>query len=148
MAINIDVQYAVRGREIPGKKAIKNWAMTCLQGIRTDAEVTIRIVGEEEGAGLNHTWRKINHATNVLSFPAGDNSIVPELLGDVVVCAPVVIREAAEQGKEADAHWAHMIIHGILHLLGYDHVNDRQAKIMEALETEKLNRLNYPDPYN
>jgi len=147
VSISVDVQYAVRGQDIPEEKNIKHWAMTCLQDIRTDAELTIRIVGEEEGAVLNRTWRKIDHATNVLSFPAGMNEIVPELLGDVIICAPVVNREAAAQGKSTDAHWAHMTIHGILHLLGYDHENDEDARIMESLETEKLDKLHYPDPY-
>ena len=96
---------------------------------------------------LNRTWRGIDKPTNVLSFPAGENPLMPELLGDVVLCAPVIAREAVEQDKRIDAHWAHMVIHGILHLTGHDHVKPREAKRMESIEIEKLNALKYPNPY-
>ena len=147
MAITVDVQYASSCSAIPDKKKITLWARTCLDSISDNAELTIRIVDEEEIIELNKTWRKMDKPTNVLSFPAGDNQIIPEFLGDVVICAPIIIKEAMQQEKTADAHWAHMIIHGILHLLGYDHMNDSDAEIMETLEIQKLELLHYPDPY-
>lgn len=148
MAIITDIQNASSSDSIPGEKLFNTWAGYCLQGIKNDAEISIRIVDEEESQKLNRDWRNRDGATNVLSFPAGENPLFPELLGDIVLCAPLIAREAIEQGKQTDAHWAHLLIHGILHLLGYDHMNDKDAAIMEALETEKLRLLSYPDPYN
>jgi len=144
----IDVQFATECRDIPDRKTIRKWAKSCLKGLNTDVEFTVRIVDEPEMLALNSTWRGQNKTTNVLSFPAGDNAVMPELLGDIVICAPVIYREAVEQDKQPEAHWAHMLIHGILHLLGYDHENEVDAQVMEILETEKLELLNYPDPYN
>ncbi len=112
-----------------------------------NSELTIRIVDEEEMKELNMRWRGIDNSTNVLSFPAGDNIIAPELLGDIAICAPVIEKEAIEQNKSQDAHWAHMVIHGVLHLLGYDHTNNDDAEIMESLEIKILNTLNFPNPY-
>lgn len=122
--------------------------------------LTIRIVGAAESRRLNRTWRGKDKPTNVLSFPAeplaADRRPLTRLhetafddhpLGDLAICAPVVAREAKEQGKSAQAHWAHMVVHGVLHLLGYDHENDRDANIMESLETKILDRLGYADPY-
>lgn len=143
----IDIQYATRGKRIPDRRKIGRWARIALDGIRDEAVVSIRIVGEKECALLNRTWRGIDKPTNVLSFPAGENPLMPELLGDVVLCAPVIAREATGQGKRPDAHWAHMVIHGILHLAGHDHVKPREAKRMESIEIEKLNVLKYPNPY-
>ena len=148
MSIKVDVQIASKNSGIPDRKKIRMWAETCLESIRENAEFTIRIVDESEITDLNSRWRGINKATNVLSFPAGENVALPELLGDIVICAPVVIREAEGQDKSLDAHWAHMVIHGILHLLNYDHINDKEAQIMESIEIEKLAKLDYPNPYN
>lgn len=147
MAFTVNVQYASRCKDKPDKEKICYWARTCLDFMREDAEFTIRIVDEEEISELNKKWRGFNKPTNVLSFPAGDNPVSPELLGDIIICAPIIIKEAAEQHKELDAHWAHMVIHGILHLLGYDHINNNDAVKMESIEIEKLKFLNYPDPY-
>lgn len=114
-----------------------------------DAEITVRIVGEDEGRQLNRDYRHKDYATNVLSFPADvpDELLDIPLLGDLVICVPVVEREAREQGKTLEAHWAHLVIHGCLHLLGYDHLEDEEAEEMEALERELLAELGHPDPY-
>lgn len=141
------------GEEVPDPGRLRRWLRAVLrhQG-RQDAEIGVRIVGEAEGRELNTRYRlrdpKLAKATNVLSFPAD----LPEwvdaaLLGDLVICAPVVAREAAEQGKAPEAHWAHLVVHGTLHLLGYDHEDDAQAARMEALETEILDALDFPPPY-
>lgn len=111
-------------------------------------EVLIRIVDADEGAALNERYRGKRGPTNVLSFPFAVPSGIPNrLLGDLVICAPVVEREACEQGKSAEAHWAHMVVHGMLHLQGYDHVEEREAEIMEAREVEILSRLGVENPY-
>ena len=117
--------------------------------LATDAEITVRIVGAEEGQQLNRDYRKKDYATNVLSFPADvpDELLDIPLLGDLVICVPVVEREAQEQAKTSEAHWAHLVIHGCLHLLGYDHIEDEEAEEMEALEKELLAELGHPDPY-
>lgn len=148
MSINIDVQIVSKSSSIPDRKKIRVWAETCLESIKENAEFTIRIVDEPEIIELNNRWRGINKVTNVLSFPAGENVALPELLGDIVICAPVVEKEADEQNKAKDAHWAHIIIHGILHLLEYDHINDKDAQIMETIEIEKLAKLDFPNPYD
>jgi probable rRNA maturation factor len=110
--------------------------------------VTLRVVGREEGAGLNLRYRGKSGATNVLAFPLEAPPGLPGGgLGDVVICAPVVAEEAAQQGKAPAAHWAHLVIHGILHLLGHDHQTEAQAARMEAAEVEVLARLGFGDPY-
>lgn len=148
MIIEVVVQYATASAKLPSKKAIRTWVEAALRGLRERAQVTIRIVDEEEGALLNRRWRKRQGPTNVLAFPCTDlEALAPELLGDVVVCAPVVEREALEQNKAPDAHWAHMVIHGTLHLLGFDHSEESEALVMEQRETQILERLGYPDPY-
>ena len=144
----MDVQYAAKQSNLPDRAQITRWVEIALAGQRSEAELTVRIVGEEEGRELNERWRGGNDATNVLSFPAGDEQdIVPELLGDIVICAPVVSRESAAQGKTEEAHWAHLVIHGVLHLLGFDHTDEQDAEVMEALEIEKLKQLGYGNPY-
>jgi len=148
VTITVDVQYATGNRNVPDRRKIRKWAITCLAELNEDVELTIRIVDEEEMLSLNHHWRGESRLTNVLSFPAGKNTVMPEFLGDIVICAPVIAREALDQGKPEYAHWAHMLIHGILHLRGYDHIKDADADIMEALEINKLKSLKYPDPYN
>lgn len=152
--IEIDVQYGddlsdTERANLPNPQQIIAWAEAALAGIRAEAQLTVRIVSGAEGAMLNQTYRHKQGATNVLSFAVEDADELPvPLLGDIAVCAPVVEREAREQGKEAAAHWAHMVVHGTLHLLGYDHLDDAQAKKMESLETRILAGLGFPNPYN
>jgi probable rRNA maturation factor len=115
---------------------------------RKPAEVAIRIVGADEGQALNRDYRGKDYATNVLSFPAElPPGVDLPLIGDLAICAPVVAREAAEQGKKPRDHWAHLTVHGTLHLLGYDHIEDAEAEAMEALETRILAGLGIGDPY-
>ncbi len=152
--LELDLQVASE-RPLPTEADFRRWCELALRQRTADSELTIRLVDEEEGRELNHTWRHKDYPTNVLSFPAevpdGPGGVplldIP-LLGDLVICAPVVEREAAEQGKTAEAHWAHMVIHGCLHLLGYDHIEDEEAEEMEALERDLLLELGHPDPYD
>lgn len=148
MSVTVDVQSTCDSKIVPHPGELQRWVATAVGERRRDAEVSIRIVGEAEGAELNRAWRGRSGATNVLSFPA---EFPPELslplLGDLVICAPVIEREAAEQGKALTAHWAHIVVHGTLHLLGYDHVEERDALEMEALERELLGALDVSDPY-
>ncbi len=145
----IDIQYALDETGLPGKNQITHWANAALQNIDTAVELTIRVVDEVEGTQLNEQWRKKCGPTNVLSFPVETVvDIKPRLLGDIVICAPIITSEAGEQGKLVVAHWAHMVIHGTLHLLGYDHVEAKQAETMESLEIEILENLDIDDPYN
>ena len=147
-APNVSVANASREPGVPGEMDLSRWAAAALAGRRAGAELSIRIVDEEEGATLNATYRRKQGATNVLSFPAELPAGVPlPVLGDLVICAPVVAREAAEQGKPLEAHWAHLVVHGCLHLLGFDHVTDTQAAEMESLERSILADMGYPDPY-
>jgi probable rRNA maturation factor len=156
----LDVQIACAATTLPTEKQLKDWVVAALIAAEfhpTETELTIRIVDEAEIKSLNHDYRGKDYATNVLSFPAElfleelPEELAKELniplLGDLVICAPVIAREAAEQHKTLDAHWAHMVIHGTLHLLGYDHIDDDEAEIMEALETAILNKMGYADPY-
>lgn len=148
MTLLLDLQVASDGASIPANKDFHRWASAALEGRRNDAELSVRVVDETEGRQLNRDYRDRDYATNVLSFPADlPEDLGLQLLGDLVLCAPVVIREAAEQGKQAEAHWAHLTVHGCLHLLGFDHLEEIEAAAMEALETEILARLGYPDPY-
>ena len=148
MELELDIQRAVALPGMPTDAQLQHWAEAALQGRRERAEVSLRITDEDEIQELNHRYRHQNKATNVLSFPA---DLPPELgiplLGDVVVCAAVVAREAQQQEKSLEAHWAHMVVHGILHLLGYDHISEVQAQQMEALESGILLNLGYTDPY-
>lgn len=150
MAIRVEVQQAAgRGEDIPSERSIAVWAKKALAGRKEDAQLVIRIVDEAEGRALNERYRERPGATNVLSFPfEGPDVLEPPLLGDIVICAPIAAREAREQNKPAVAHWAHLVVHGTLHLLGYDHENDHDAEIMESLEAEILGSLGYPDPYD
>lgn len=148
MNVELDLDIAGEFAGVPSVADFRRWASAALEGRRHGAELAIRVVDEAEGRALNRTWRGRDYATNVLSFPAElPEDLGLQLLGDLVLCAPVVAREAAEQGKEAAAHWAHLTVHGCLHLLGFDHQDDAEAEAMEALETEILGRLGYPDPY-
>ncbi|MEX2524661.1 MAG: rRNA maturation RNase YbeY [Gammaproteobacteria bacterium] len=149
MNIVVDVQQAGNLQGPPDKDRISEWVKAAIEGLRNEAELTVRIVDEQEGAQLNERWRGGKGATNVLSFPAADEfNLIPELLGDIVICAPVVEKEAREQAKAPEAHWAHMVIHGTLHLLGYDHRDDEEAEIMETLEINRLRKLGYDNPYS
>jgi probable rRNA maturation factor len=144
----IDVQLAIDDANVPENNQLTLWANSALREVDINSELTIRIVDEVEGTRLNEEWRKKNGATNVLSFPADvTDKIQPKFLGDIVICAPIVAREANEQGKLIDAHWAHMVIHGTLHLLGYDHIDRQEAERMESLEIDILNTLNLDNPY-
>ena len=119
-----------------------------LEGRRDEAELTIRLVDEAESQQLNREYRGKDRPTNVLSFPADLPAVVESpLLGDLVICAPVVLREAKEQGKTVEAHWAHMVVHGVLHLLGYDHQNEQEAAEMEGIEAALLKEMGYRNPY-
>ncbi|WP_312595713.1 rRNA maturation RNase YbeY [Stutzerimonas nitrititolerans] len=146
--LELDLQ-RVSQDEAPGDEDFRRWCELALRQRSADTELTIRLVDEAEGRELNHTWRQKDYATNVLSFPADvpDELLDIPLLGDLVICVPVVAREAAEQGKPLEAHWAHLVIHGCLHLLGYDHIDDAEADEMEALERQLLAELGHPDPY-
>jgi probable rRNA maturation factor len=135
------VQYATAARGAPGEEDFCEWAGLALQH---DARITVRLVGLAEGRALNRAYRGRDYATNVLTFVLNDS---PPYAGDLALCAPVVAREAREQGKNLAAHYAHLTVHGVLHLQGYDHENSRAASIMEALETRILKRLGYPNPY-
>lgn len=153
--LGLEVQKAVEGEDkanSPRKNHIRRWARAAL---REDAEVTVRLVGEEEGRALNRDYRGKDHATNVLTFAYAEGEALPglpeadagPLAGDLVLCVPVVVREAAAQGKTLEAHFAHLVVHGMLHLQGYDHEDEAEAAAMEALETAILRGLGYADPY-
>lgn len=146
--LELDLQRATDAAA-PDDAAFRRWCELALRQRSADSEMTIRLIDEAEGRELNHTYRHKDYATNVLSFPADvpDDLLDIPLLGDLVICVPVVEREAAEQGKALQAHWAHLVIHGCLHLLGYDHIEDDEAEEMEALERELLAELGHPDPY-
>jgi probable rRNA maturation factor len=147
MTVTVDIQ-TVYGGNVPDAPLIQQWAESALQQVSEDCELSIRLVGETESADLNTTYRGKVGPTNVLSFPFdADIELTPMLLGDLVVCAPVVEREAKEQGKLNEHHWAHMVVHGCLHLLGYDHVDEADAVEMETLETKIMASLMIQDPY-
>jgi probable rRNA maturation factor len=144
----IAVQYAVSGDGIPAAELIQQWADKALQERSGSAELTVRVVDEAEITALNRQFRGKDGATNVLSFPYENMpGVTSDLLGDVVVCAPVVANESVAQHKTLEAHWAHIVVHGVLHLLGHDHTHDDEAHKMEACETGLLAGLGYPDPY-
>ena len=148
MAIILDIQSASSSEDAPDEESIKRWVSAVIGSKEGDTELSVRIVDEPEGKKLNETYRGATGPTNVLSFPFDEKTPEPlPLIGDVVVCAPVVAREAQQQNKDLTAHWAHMIIHGVLHLLGYDHQNDSEAAIMETLETEIMQKLGFAPPY-
>jgi probable rRNA maturation factor len=149
MTITVDIENASGDAEVPDPSVMERWVAAALAGRAGDSELAVRIVDEAESAGLNSHYRHKQGPTNVLSFPADLPDVVDiPLLGDLVICAPVVAREALEQGKSADAHWAHMLVHGTLHLLGHDHMDTAEAEAMEALETRILTTLGFPPPYD
>lgn len=144
--LSLAVQYASDARGLPTRAQFRRWATVTLQ---RDASITIRIVDELEGRELNRQYRGKDYATNVLTFVYDDDGYRDSkpLTGDVVLCAPVVAREAAAQHKELPEHYAHLAIHALLHLQGYGHENDEDAAGMETLETRLMLKLHYPDPY-
>jgi len=148
--LEVDLQLASKATDLPSYADFQRWCELALRQRAADSELTIRVVDESEARELNHTWRHKDYATNVLSFPADipDGLLDIPLLGDLVICAPVVAREAAEQDKTLAQHWAHLVIHGCLHLLGYDHIEEAEADEMEDLERQLLSELGHPDPYD
>ena len=148
-SILVDLQIATENIEgLPTEEQIVQWATAAVQPEDNEVEMTVRIVDEAESHELNLTYRGKDRPTNVLSFPfeCPDEVELP-LLGDLVICRQVVEREAAEQEKALIAHWAHMVVHGSLHLLGYDHIEDDEAEEMESLETQIMQGLGFDDPY-
>jgi len=149
-ALTVNVGYAASRKGVPTSASFRSWVEAALRGAkrRKATELSIRIVDAKEGRTLNRDYRGKDYATNVLSFPVElPPGVKLPLIGDLVICAPVVAREAKEQGKPARNHWAHMTVHGVLHLLGYDHIDDDEAEAMEALETRILAGLGIDDPY-
>lgn len=144
----LDLQIAIEGATLPSEENFELWVKTALRNTMTEAELTIRIVDEAESKQLNGDYRGKDKPTNVLSFPfEAPAEIEIPLLGDLVICAPVVELEAKQQNKSSQAHWAHMVVHGCLHLLGYDHIDDEEAEEMESLETQLIENLGYNNPY-
>lgn len=147
MTVTVDFQCAYDG-DVPAESLFTQWAEAALTQVKEDCELSVRLVDIDESAELNEQYRAKQGPTNVLSFPFdAPVEIEPRLLGDLVICVPVVVREAEEQGKAVDAHWAHMVVHGCLHLLGYDHIEDHEAEEMEALEVQILQSLEISNPY-
>jgi probable rRNA maturation factor len=149
--LQLDVQIAVeKENDLPTEKQLKQWVRAALiqRTEHEEPELTIRIVDEAESQELNNDYRGKDKPTNVLSFPFEAPAHVPiPLLGDLIICKQVVEREAIEQGKSLTSHWAHMTVHGCLHLLGYDHIEDEEAEEMEAIERTVMNELGFEDPY-
>lgn len=152
MKIDLDLQQASSGENLPLPAQFERWLTQALAGYRDHVNVCIRLVDEAESQALNHNYRGKDKPTNVLSFPfelpAGvDDAEAQALLGDLVICVPVLEREAAEQGKTTEQHWAHLVVHGALHLLGFDHIDPQDAEVMENIERQVLANLGLPDPY-
>ncbi len=148
----LDLQFATETADFPSEDQFQLWVDTALAEFEEgkDSEVVIRLVDEAESAELNQQYRHKQGPTNILSFPFEAPEGVDmelDLLGDLVICAPLIVREAAEQNKQTLHHWAHITVHGVLHLLGYDHIEDQDADEMEALEIEILKTLNIANPY-
>ena len=160
VVLQLDVHAAVKRVGVPTNAKLQAWAQAAYlvhhaahRGRRkstiTPVQVSLKLVGAAESRRLNKQWRDQDHATNVLSFPTGEHfefEPIPSL-GDLAICVPVVAREAKLQGISQQAHWAHLMIHGVLHLLGYDHEEDRDAAVMEACEVALLEQLGYANPY-
>ena len=144
----VDRQCQIEDNDLPSEQQLTDWVSAALKNRMAQAELSIRIVSPEESQELNHQYRGKDKPTNVLSFPFEmPEGIELDLLGDLVVCAEVVAREATEQNKPLFNHWCHMVVHGVLHLLGFDHINSEEAEEMEQLEREILATLEIPDPY-
>jgi probable rRNA maturation factor len=139
--LTLAVQYAVSANGKPSRSQFRKWVRAALD---CDARITLRIVGQKEGRALNLSYRNKDYATNVLTFVLQDKT---PFEGDLALCAPVITSEAHAQKKSVVAHYAHLTVHGVLHLQGYDHENDAQAQVMEKLETQIMAKLGYADPY-
>lgn len=148
LRLRLCIQRVSRARNLPSDAQLRRFARAALADVVGQCELTLRIVDTTEGAALNAAYRHKSGPTNVLSFPFQPlPGQVSKSLGDIVICAPVVTREALAQGKPLLAHWAHLVVHGVLHLRGFDHMSAVDAERMEALETAILGRLGYADPY-
>ena len=146
--LDLAVSYAIPRLGLPAAVSFRRWAEAALSGRIKRADLALRIVGEREGRALNRHYRGKDYATNVLSFPAElPPGVKLPILGDIVMCAPVIAREARQQGKALTAHYAHLTVHGVLHLLGWDHDNTAEAEAMETLERQILDSLGFDDPY-
>jgi probable rRNA maturation factor len=144
----IEIQTIFNSNGQPDQEQIQQWVDAALDGFNQDTEIVVRIVDEQESAELNEQYRLKPGPTNILSFPVEvPEGIELNLLGDLVVCAPVLEKEALEQHKALTDHWAHIIVHGVLHLLGYDHLDEDEAELMESKEITILNKLNIKNPY-
>lgn len=144
----LDIQIATNASDYPNEQLFQHWIDTVLTDQNQDSEVVIRLVDDTESAELNQQYRHKSGPTNILSFPfQAPEGFEMDLLGDLVICAPLIAQEALQQHKIPEHHWAHITIHGILHLLGYDHIEDVEAEEMEALEIKFLNMLNIANPY-
>ena len=139
--LTLSVQYGIAIDRLPSRQRMRSWAKAALL---SDAQVTLRLVGGREGRALNRDFRGKDYATNVLTFAYPD---IEPLSGDIVLCAPVIAKEARRQHKPIEAHYAHLVVHGMLHLQGYDHENSSDATVMETLEAEIVVKLGYADPY-
>ncbi|PSW09761.1 rRNA maturation RNase YbeY [Photobacterium sanctipauli] len=149
MAIYLDLQIATESESgMPAEADFQHWLDATIPLFQPNAELTIRLVDEAESHALNHEYRGKDKPTNVLSFPfESPPGVELDLLGDLIICRQVVEKEAKEQDKPLNAHWAHMVVHGSLHLLGYDHIEDDEAEEMEGLETEIMQKMGFDDPY-
>lgn len=159
LACHIDVQCFYADVTVPGDQTFQHWARTVINFLvaanlldNQNFEISILVVDQIDSQLLNNQYRQINKPTNVLSFPFETPEIFKQhqeinILGDIVICAPIIELESRQQNKTVEEHWAHMLVHGVLHLLGYDHINNKDASIMEATEVKILSKLNYQDPY-
>lgn len=148
LAPTVEVQIATADGEVPSEDDFTRWVSATLPDPSVPCELTIRVVDQAESRDLNHRYRHVDKATNVLAFPSElPQELNLPLLGDLVICAAIVEQEALAQHKSLEAHWAHMVVHGTLHLLGYDHQTDADAERMEAAETRILTGLDYAAPY-
>jgi probable rRNA maturation factor len=144
----LEIQIVSELPDLPDQRQIQLWIDTALEGYPHETEIVVRIVDEQESAELNQQYRHKSGPTNILSFPVDlPDDIGLNLLGDLVICAPVVAKEAKEQNKLLAHHWAHIVVHGVLHLLGYDHIDDADAEVMEDKEIAILNKLQIQNPY-
>ncbi|MCK5829743.1 MAG: rRNA maturation RNase YbeY [Methylococcales bacterium] len=144
----IDVQIVSQSEEIPTQEQFQYWVDAILTNSSENSEIVIRIVDEPEMIQFNHKYRNKEEATNILSFPFEiPDGVKSNFLGDLLICTPIIEKEALLQNKELDHHWSHMIVHGVLHLLGYDHIDNHEAEEMEALEIKILKKINIENPY-